>query len=213
MAPDGELSVGAGFLENNQHYNLGFQALPWLETSFRYSGLQHFDPAYKVYFDRAFGLKMRRVGRTVRRERASAFLDAVGLSACAESYPHELSVGMRQRVNIARALLVEPHALLMDEPFASLDALTRLALREDLLRLWGDRRCSVLYVTHDIEEAVILGDRVLVMSHGGIREDLSIRIPRPRDLVGRHQADIQEWTWHIWTILESDVRQRLLLPR
>ncbi|MGH9382714.1 MAG: ABC transporter ATP-binding protein [Vicinamibacterales bacterium] len=165
----------------------------------------------------AFGLQMAGVERKARRERAAAFLTRVGLGSCLDNYPHELSAGMRQRVNIARAFLVDPHTLLMDEPFASLDALTKLALQEELVRMWADRRGSVVYVTHDIEEAVLLGDRVLVMSggrgdSGRICEEIPIPLPRPRNLVARHQPEIRDLTWHIWSILENEVRQRLSIP-
>lgn len=135
----------------------------------------------------AFGLKMRGVAREERRARAAAFLDTVGLGARLESYPHELSVGMRQRVNIARALLVEPHALLMDEPFASLDARTKLTLQAEFLGIWEEHRDSsttrtVVFVTHDLEEAALLADRVIVMlpHPGRIAEDQIIDLPRPR---------------------------------
>src|SRR5204862_1075827 len=98
------------------------------------------------------------VARDERRQRAAALVKTVGLGAFLGSYPHEISAGMRQRVNIARALLANPHTLLMDEPFAALDALTKLALQQELVRLWEERRCSVIYVTHDRGEAVLLGD-------------------------------------------------------
>ena len=165
----------------------------------------------------AFGLRLKGVPRDERRRRAAVLVDRVGLSKFRESFPHEISAGMRQRVNIARALLSDPHMLLMDEPFASLDALTKLALQQDLVRTWTERRCSVLYVTHDLEEAVLLGDRVIVMTGGGghsgrIHEAVSITLPRPRDLVSRQPTEIKDLTWHIWTILEDEVRRRLSMP-
>ena len=165
----------------------------------------------------AFGLKLRGVSRDERRRRAADLVKAVGLGAFLDSYPHEISAGMRQRVNIARAVLANPHVLLMDEPFASLDALTKLALQQELVRLWEERQCSVIYVTHDLEEAVLLGDRVIVMTgggdrHGTIHEDVAISLPRPRDLVSRQPSEIKEVTWHIWTILEGEVRRKLSMP-
>src|SRR6185503_3135998 len=136
----------------------------------------------------AFGLRMNGVGRRERREHASAAAVDVGLGGFLQRFPHELSAGMRQRVNIARALLANPHVLLMDEPFASLDALTKLALREELLITWQARRCGVLYVTHDLEEAVQVGDRIVVMTGGygdggTVVEEIPVPLPRPRDLV------------------------------
>jgi NitT/TauT family transport system ATP-binding protein len=121
---------------------------------------------------------------------------------------------MRQRAGIARAFLADPQVLLMDEPFGSLDAQTRLVLQQELLRIWRDHRKTVLYVTHDIEEAVLLGDRVLVMSArpGHIREEIPIPLGRPRNLTVGGRADVGEITWRIWETLERDVRASLLLP-
>ncbi len=159
----------------------------------------------------AFGLEMRGVGREERRHRARAFIEKVGLASFAHSYPHELSVGMRQRVGIARAFVADAPILLMDEPFGSLDAQTRLVLQEELLRIWRDHQKLVVYVTHDIEEAVLLGDRVLVMTGrpGRIREEILIPLPRPRDLSAREQPEVMEIKWHIWEMLEEGVRTSL----
>ena len=159
----------------------------------------------------AFGLRMRGVGRSERRERAAVALGNVGLMAFLDRYPHELSGGMRQRVSIARALLASPHVLLMDEPFAWLDALTKLALQEELLRTWDARRCGVLFVTHDIDEAVRLGDRIIVMSGGDggggrVHEEIPVPLPRPRDLITEPSPDTTEITRRIWAILEDDVQ-------
>ena len=162
----------------------------------------------------AFGLEMQGVGRQERRGWARAFIEKVGLAPFAHSYPHELSVGMRQRVGIARAFVADPEILLMDEPFGSLDAQTRLVLQEELLRIWKDHQKLVVYVTHDIEEAVLLGDRVLVMTGrpGRIREEIPIPLGRPRDLSAREQPDVMEIKWHIWKMLEDEVRKSLWIP-
>jgi NitT/TauT family transport system ATP-binding protein len=162
----------------------------------------------------AFGLEMQGVGREERHDRARAFIEKVGLAPFAHSYPHELSVGMRQRVGIARAFVADPQILLMDEPFGSLDAQTRLVLQEELLRLWKDHQKLVVYVTHDIEEAVLLGDRVLVMTGrpGRIREEIPIPLDRPRDLSTREQPEVREIKWHIWKMLEEEVRKSLWIP-
>jgi NitT/TauT family transport system ATP-binding protein len=162
----------------------------------------------------AFGLEMRGVGREERRHRARAFIEKVGLASFAHSYPHELSVGMRQRVGIARAFVADAQILLMDEPFGSLDAQTRLVLQEELLRIWKDHQKLVIYVTHDIEEAVLLGDRVLVMTGrpGNIRQEIQIPLGRPRNLSAREQPEVMEIKWHIWEMLEEEVRKSLWIP-
>jgi NitT/TauT family transport system ATP-binding protein len=129
----------------------------------------------------ALGLPPRR-----RRVRAEFYLDRVGLGGSEDAYPRELSGGMKQRAGLARALAVEPNVLLMDEPFSSLDVLTSITLREEVLRIWDDKEFSVhtvIMVTHIIEEAVELADRVVILSSrpGRIVDDLRIDLPRPRD--------------------------------
>jgi NitT/TauT family transport system ATP-binding protein len=162
----------------------------------------------------AFGLEAQRIAKQERRRKAHRFLERVGLADFALNYPCELSVGMRQRAAIARAVLVNPQLLLMDEPFSALDAQSKLVLQEELLRLWKDQKQTVVYVTHDIEEAVLLGDRVLVMSGrpGRIREELRVPLDRPRNLQDREQADVREISWHIWKAIEGQVRRNLNIP-
>ncbi|MBM3537822.1 MAG: ABC transporter ATP-binding protein [Alphaproteobacteria bacterium] len=130
-----------------------------------------------------FGLKMRGIGKAERRDKARRFLDVVGLAKMADRYPHELSGGMRQRVAVARALVNEPEVLLMDEPFAAVDAITRATLQDELLRLWQEFRISVVFITHNIDEAIFLGERIVVMSAhpGTIRSEVRIDLPYPRD--------------------------------
>jgi NitT/TauT family transport system ATP-binding protein len=168
-------------------------------------------PWMSVLDNVAFGLEMQGVPRKERHERARAFTEQVGLSAFADSFPHELSVGMRQRVGIARAFVANVPLLLMDEPFGSLDAQTRRVLQDELLRIWRDHRKLVVFVTHDIEEAVLLGDRILVMSGrpGRILEEIPVPLERPRDLMSREKPDVSELRWHIWRRLEHDVRSGL----
>jgi NitT/TauT family transport system ATP-binding protein len=131
----------------------------------------------------AFNLKARGVPRAERMKTAREYIDLVGLSAFAGKYPHQLSGGMRQRVGIARALSTAPKLLLMDEPFGALDAQTRTIMQSELLRLWDRLRATVIFVTHAIDEAVILADRVVVMSPrpGRVRQIFNIDLPRPRD--------------------------------
>lgn len=130
-----------------------------------------------------FGLRMRGDARSRRRDLARDALARVGLAHAADKYPHELSGGMRQRVAVARALVVEPEVLLMDEPFAAVDAMTRQTLQEDLLRLWRETGVSVVFVTHNIDEAAFLAQRVVVMGAppGTIKADLTIDAPYPRN--------------------------------
>jgi NitT/TauT family transport system ATP-binding protein len=158
-----------------------------------------------------FGLRMAGVSKPESRDRARSFIDKVGLGAFAERYPHELSVGMRQRVNLARAFVVDPRVLLMDEPFASLDAQTRLVLQQELLASFERSHKSVVYVTHDIEEAVVMGDRVLVMSGrpGRIQDEIVVPLPRPRNLLERADPRIPEIERRIWQQLESEVKKLL----
>jgi NitT/TauT family transport system ATP-binding protein len=157
----------------------------------------------------AFGLGSRGMGRMERRQRARTFIEKVGLLAFAANFPHELSVGMRQRVGIARAFVVRPHILLMDEPFGSVDAQTKWILQEELLKIWADHHHLVVFVTHDIEEAVLLGDRVLVMTGrpGRIREEIQIPFERPRQLSNIDRSQIREIKWHIWKLLEDEARK------
>ena len=132
------------------------------------------------------GFGPRHAGRNAREVRriAARFMDMVGLSEFADHYPHQLSGGMKQRVAIARVLANDTEMLLMDEPFGALDALTRARLQEELLDIWQRTRLTVVFVTHSVEEAVNLGDRVLVMSAGPgrIDGDFTIDLPRPRDV-------------------------------
>lgn len=129
-----------------------------------------------------FVLRLRGHGSEARASRTMALLGAVGLRDFADAYPHELSGGMQQRVGLARALAVEPEVLLMDEPFAALDAMTRETLRGALLRLWERRRMGVVFVTHDIDEAIILSQRIVVLSPrpGRIDAVVPVDLPTPR---------------------------------
>ncbi len=157
----------------------------------------------------AFGLDMRGVERATSHARAAEFLARVGLDGFIHRYPHELSGGMRQRAAILRAFLAEPEILLMDEPFGALDSQTRLIMQEELLRIWREHRRTVVYVTHDIEEAILLGDQIVVMSGrpGTIREIIPVNLERPRHLADRKHPDVAELRLHIWKMLEAEVRR------
>jgi NitT/TauT family transport system ATP-binding protein len=168
-------------------------------------------PWMSVLDNVVFGLEFRRLPRPEKRRRALDLIRQMGLEAFAESFPHELSVGMRQRVALARAFVAEPQLLLLDEPLAALDALTKMVLQEELLRLWRQHRSQVVYVTHDLAEAVMMGDRVLVMSGrpGRILLDVPVPLGRPRDLRDRGRAEVVELEHRLWNAIEPEVRRGL----
>ncbi|MBP2707725.1 ABC transporter ATP-binding protein [Microbispora sp. RL4-1S] len=154
----------------------------------------------------AFGLEARAVPKGERTERARHYLDLVGLSGFEQRYPHELSGGMRQRVAIARSLACDPEVLLMDEPFAALDAQTRESLQEELLLIWQKTGKTVVFITHGIDEAVYLGERVAVMTSrpGRIKHVLDIGFDsRDGDL--RADRRFGEYRHHVWTLLRDEV--------
>jgi NitT/TauT family transport system ATP-binding protein len=159
----------------------------------------------------AFGLEMQKVQKGDRHARAEAVLNRVGLGGFVHSYPHQLSGGMRQRVAILRAFLSNPHILLMDEPFGSLDSQTRAVMQDELLRTWREHLRTVVYVTHDIEEAILLGDRILVMSGrpGRIIADLPVSLPRPRQPRDRDAPQTADLRQKIWSMIEREVRREL----
>jgi NitT/TauT family transport system ATP-binding protein len=130
----------------------------------------------------AFGLKMQGVPRAERRERAGKMLELVGLDGFGAKYPHELSGGMRQRAGVARVLVTDPSMMLMDEPFASIDAQTRRQLQQEVLRIWDASRPTVLFVTHDVDEAIFMADRVVVLSGrpSNVVADIRVPLERPR---------------------------------
>jgi len=156
----------------------------------------------------AYGLKLRGVPRTERGERSDALLATVGLHSFRRSYPHQVSEGMRQRVAIARALAVDPDLLLMDEPFGALDEQTRFLLQEELLRIWDESRKTVVFVTHSIDEAIVLADRIVVMSAqpGTIRSVIDVPFARPRALMDvRSDPAFTALFGEIWTTVREEV--------
>jgi NitT/TauT family transport system ATP-binding protein len=141
----------------------------------------------------AFGPTSRGVPKATARETVTRFIDMVGLARFADAYPHQLSGGMRQRVAIARVLANDAEVVLMDEPFGALDAMTRERLQEELLDIWRSTKLTVVFVTHAIEEAIFLADRVVVMTPGPgrIESDNAISLPRPRDIASPEFNDIR----------------------
>lgn len=159
----------------------------------------------------AFGLKMSKVPKKERMERARNWLARVGLSRFDNSYPEQLSGGMRQRLSLARAFVTEPDVLFMDEPMGAVDPQTRLLLQEDLIKLWEETRKTVLLVTHSIDEAILLGDRVIVMTArpGRIKLDINVDIPRPRTVATTSEAAFGELRDVLWSNLRNEVEQSL----
>jgi len=155
-----------------------------------------------------FGLEMQNLPRTERRRRAHHWIELVGLQGFENSYPHQLSGGMQQRVGIARALAIEPEVLLMDEPFGALDVQTRDLLQDELLAIWQRERKTVLFVTHSIEEAIYLADRVLVFTPRPARIERVIDIPfgRPRREDMKSDPAFVELRRDIWQSLKQGVR-------
>jgi NitT/TauT family transport system ATP-binding protein len=147
-------------------------------------------PWMRVIDNAAYGLKCRGMGKDERAEVARRYLGLVGLSHVENSWPRELSGGMLKRVAIATVFANSPRLLLLDEPFGSLDYVTKLQLHQVLLSLWGRERPTVLFVTHDVDEALLLADRILVMKHGRIVDDRRIGLPRPRTIesLAGHEA-------------------------
>ncbi|WP_303229238.1 ABC transporter ATP-binding protein [Comamonas kerstersii] len=166
------------------------------------------------------GLEIRKVPKRERKETAEHFLDLVGLSGFAHRYPHELSGGMRQRVAIARALAYSPDLLLMDEPFAALDAQTREILQAELLRIWEAHKKTIVFITHSLDEAIYLSDRIAVMTHrpGRIKSILNVPLARPRPAEIRHSPQFVQLREQAWDVLRDEVafatghHQRPLAP-
>jgi NitT/TauT family transport system ATP-binding protein len=175
-------------------------------------------PWYDVLENVALGLRFQKRfeggNRRLALERARHFIVHVGLEKFLHHRPHELSIGMRQRVGIARAFVADPEILLLDEPFGSLDAQTRVVLQQELLRIWQEHRKLVVHVTHDIDEAILLSDRIAVMSGrpARIREEIAVPFGRPRDPGVLDSAEARAIHHRIWSILEEEVREGLCVP-
>jgi NitT/TauT family transport system ATP-binding protein len=160
----------------------------------------------------ALGLKIRGVPRAERHEVARRFLGMTNLVGAAQKYPHELSGGMKQRVAIARALANEPRILIMDEPFAALDAQTREIMQSELLRIWRESGKTVLFITHQINEAIYLADRVIIFGArpGKVKETIKIDIPRPRDLSVKRDSSFLKYEDRVWNLIEEEVKKTMI---
>ena len=193
----GEISVlGQPLAGINRHAGYMFQSdalLPWLTA----------------YDNVALGLRYRGVAEDAVREQVEAWLARVGLSAHGGRYPHQLSGGMKKRVALAQMLILDPKILLMDEPFSALDIQTRQLMENELLELWSSDRKSVVFITHDLEEAIALSDRVVVLSAGPATRpigEFAIDLPRPRDVAEiRMTPRFVQLHTEIWRVMKSEV--------
>jgi len=165
-------------------------------------------PWMTVWNNAAYGLRMRGAPRAHIREVVGHYLDRTGLSPFADRYPHQLSGGMKQRVSIARAFATDPEVLLMDEPFSALDEQNRTLLQEELLRIWDEAKKTVVFITHSVDEAVTLGDRIVVMTAhpGRIKSIVEVPFPRPRQVLGlRRDPAYGALVFRIWGDLRDEV--------
>jgi NitT/TauT family transport system ATP-binding protein len=168
-------------------------------------------PWRTVWQNAALGLKLNKRLNAQTTEHLRGLLKLAGLAGFENYWPKQLSGGMRQRVNLARALALDPAVLLMDEPFSALDAQTREIMQTELLRIWEVGRKTVLFITHQIDEAIFLSDRVIVLGRrpGRIREVVPVDLPRPRTLAMKRQPEFVAMVDRIWSLIESDVRDSL----
>ncbi|WP_251548891.1 ABC transporter ATP-binding protein [Neobacillus muris] len=165
-------------------------------------------PWRTVYQNVIYGLEERGIGRKECQEIGQHYIDMVGLTGFEKAYPKQLSGGMKQRAGIARALAVEPDLLLMDEPFSALDAQTRTIMQEELLTIWNRTKLSTLYVTHNIQEAVYLADRVIVLSRhpGEIKEIIKIDLPRMGRDQEQYRKQFERYSDEIWNLIRHDAQ-------
>ena len=207
------LNIASGLLEPTSgtvkftQVDAGYE--PRMSIVFQETGLF---PWRNVHDNIAFGLETAGMPTEEREQRIKHYIELVGLKGFEKSFPHQLSGGMRQRVGIARALAIEPDLLLMDEPFSALDAQTRTIMQEELVTLWEKTRLTTLYVTHNIQEAVMLADRVVLLSRrpGKVNKILTIAIPRADRDKPEHAEEIAEFIRIIWEHISKDARAALM---
>jgi NitT/TauT family transport system ATP-binding protein len=190
----GELRISAGNADRPQNAMVfqGDSLFPWMN----------------VFDNAAYGLRMRGVTERETVKVVSEYLEKTGLTNSRNRYPHQLSGGMRQRVSIARAFANDPEVLLMDEPFSALDEQNKTILQEELLRIWEANRKTVVFITHSVDEAVTLGDRIMVMTAGPgkIKAMVDVNLPRPRKVLElRHTPAYGELVYQIWGHLREEV--------
>ncbi|SEM15864.1 NitT/TauT family transport system ATP-binding protein [Mesobacillus persicus] len=168
-------------------------------------------PWRSVFENVTFGLEERGVSKKERAEKGKHYIEMVGLTGFEAAYPKQLSGGMKQRAGIARALAVEPDLLLMDEPFSALDAQTRTIMQEELLTIWNRTRLSTLYVTHNIQEAVYLADRVIVLSRhpGHIKKIIPIELPKIGRDQEKYRSQFERYSNEIWELIRHDAEEAL----
>jgi len=181
------------------------EPLPGVAMVFQHFGLF---PWKTVAQNVGYGLQMAGVEKNIIADKVPHYINLVGLTGFEESYPHQLSGGMQQRCGLARALATEPSVLLMDEPFAAIDAQTREILQFELLRIWESRPTTMVFVTHSIDEAVLMGDRVVVLKGrpSSVFEVIDVRLPHPRNrdtLSSPRFAEVRE---HVWSNLMDEAR-------
>ena len=167
-------------------------------------------PWMTVWDNAAYGLKMRRAPSATVKEVVGHYLARTGLTRFAKYYPHQLSGGMRQRVSIARAFANDPEILLMDEPFSALDAQNKLLLQEELLHIWEEHKKTVVFITHSVDEAVFLGDRIMVMTAqpGKVKTFVPVPLTRPRNIMElQKMPQYRELIAHIWSSLREEVHR------
>lgn len=180
--------------------------IPHMSIVFQETGLF---PWRNVYENIAFGLEAQ---KQVSPEIIEHYIDLVGLKGFEKAYPHQLSGGMKQRVGIARALAVQPDILLMDEPFSALDAQTRTIMLEELAALWEQTHLTTIYITHNIQEAVMLADRVVLLSRrpGRISKIIELQLPRSQRSDPEHAQEIAAYTKLIWDHISKDAYAALM---